>query len=282
MKIFLITFFFVLLLTFQFSCRRIDFSQTAKNMSARVVQLVFISQQTESEHTPNIISIGTGFLVDDNGYVITASHLIDIGEQYAQQTQTQIKKLGIIILPPTVVSNSNLSLTQTNDFEVISRDDKHDLALLKVKTNTVINPSNGERLDTVHYSNDIYGALSVGNLQFTENIAQNISFALTGYSSSQLVLETKIGKIVSNKITNIDKIQLSFPNGNVDYNITDYYLADVQTNSLLNGSPVYSTVNGKLLGVCVHIIQNESDNSGIIGIIPSRFIMELLINNDVR
>lgn len=259
-------------------------SQIIQSINPRIVQIVFVAQQMEGDLTFNITPIGTGFLVDNGGYVITANHLIDIGEQYMKQTQAETKKLAIVILPTSTIGNNQPVLQQvtTNDFDVAARDNKHDLALLKLKMTNSISPLNGKLLSEVHYSNGTSGTLSLGDAHFAKSISQNISVAMTGYPSNQLIPETKTGKVTSEEIPNINNSKLSVATGCVTYNITDYYHTDIISVPGLSGSPVYSTRNGEIMGVCINIVQNEFDSSGITAIIPSRYISDLLENNNTR
>jgi S1-C subfamily serine protease len=280
---FIVIMVYILIFPFQLSCKSMSLSQITQGINPRVVQIVFVAQQTEGELTSDITPIGTGFLVNNDGYIITANHLIDLGEQYMQQTQAETKKLGITIPPPpNAINNPPVLQTPTNDFDVIARDNEHDLALLKVKMSTVISPLNGETLHGVIYSNDMGGSLFVGDAHFTKNISQNLSIAITGYPSNQMVPETKTGKVTSKEITSVINSRISLASGYVTYNVTDYFQTDITSNQVLSGSPVYSTKNGKIMGVCINVVQNESDSSVITAIIPSRYVLDLLESNNTR
>lgn len=258
-------------------------SQITQGINPRIVQIVFVAQQMEGELISDITLVGTGFLVNNDGYVITAKHLIDIGEQYMQQTQAEVMKLGIVIPPPpNVINNQSVSQIPTNDFDIVARDDEHNLALLKVKMSTSISPLNGKTLHEVHYSNDTYGSLLVGDADFANKTSQNLSIAITGYSSNQFVSETKTGNVISEEIRSIMNLKLSVATSYVTYNIIDYYRTDIISTPDLSGSPVYSIKNGKIMGVCVNLVQNESDSSGATAIIPSRYILDILGSNNAR
>jgi len=275
----------------QLSCKSMSLSQITQNMQQRTVQIVFVTHHSDSASTTDYTyPAGTGLLVNDDGYVITANHLLDMGEQFAQQSQAQaeIKKLAIEIQTPSNIrSMPSASPTWTNDFDIIARDEKHDLALLKIKMTTEVSPLNGEILYTVHYRDgSSSGTLNLGDAPFITSTSPNNSISMTGYSSFETDggLEIKTGKVTSREISNISNSQLTDTTGlavsslNVIYSITGYYQTDITSNTLFSGSPVYSIKNGAILGMCINI----ADSSGTSVIIPSRYIMDLLKNNNVN
>jgi S1-C subfamily serine protease len=259
---------------------------TAKNITPviesinyRTVQIVFMYQQKAGDTTYDITPVGTGMIVNNDGYVITANHLIDIGEQYMQQSQAEIKKLGVIIVGPSAGVAPLYQLT--NDFNIIARDENHDLALLKIKMTQSMTPE-GDMEAFVHYIYGIDGTLNVGDAPFTTNISQNSPIAITGYTSAQLVLETKSGSVTSGESASVSNATVSAATGNVSYDFTDYYQTDITANSIFNGSPVYSTSNMAIMGISISTSQNEFDNSGEIYIIPSKYILDLLKSNNIK
>lgn len=267
----------------QASCNRMDLPQITERIKPRIVQMVVITQETKDESPFTTVLIGTGFIVNNDGYVITAGHNIDMGELYIEQAQADVGELGLVIPPPPGITGGSdpPQPQRANHFEVVARDDKHDLALLKIKMTTDIVPSIGETLQAVYYDN-FYGTLNVGNARFTKNISQNISIAVTGYTSDQFVTETRTGQVTSKELTNIIDSRLTVPSSSVSYSIADYFNTDINSTPGLSGSPVYSTRNGDIMGICINLIQDESGNSGITAIIPSRYILSLLESNNVR
>jgi len=269
----------ILILPFQLSCKSTNISQITQSINPRVVQIVLVVQQTEGELSSNIIPVGTGLLLNNDGYVITASHLIDIAELYVQQNQTKTMKLGIIIPPPDVVLNNQSVLqVSTNDFEVISTDREHDLALLRLKISKTISPFNGETLSEIHFSNGASGTLNLGDARFGKNISNNISVSITGYPSTQLVLDTKTGKVTSPEIIGIISPRISLETSYVTFQLENYFQSDIISTQGLSGSPVYSPRNGEIMGICINI----SDSSKETAIIPSRYILTLLKDNNIN
>ena len=142
--------------------------------------------------------------------------------QFVQQSpaQAEVKKVGILIQEPSGVSGGpNLQtepLLRINDFDVIARDEKHDLALLKIKMTTEVSPLNGEILHTVLYRDgSLSGTLNLGDASFTTSISSHNSISMTGYSSFETDggLGTKTGKVTSGEIPNISNSQLTDTTG---------------------------------------------------------------------
>ena len=81
---------------------------------------------------------GSGFLVSKDGYVITALHVIDyIG--ITLNTITAKKKNPYVNIPIPPMEDANHNMAWGNfislDFDVVDRDEVHDIALLKLRTN---------------------------------------------------------------------------------------------------------------------------------------------------
>ena len=256
---------------------------TTESINYRTVQIVFMSQQKADDTTSDMTPLGTGIIVNNNGYVITANHLIDAGEQYIQQSQAEIKKLGILIPFSPTIPEGNLPAQpqQVNDFDVIARDENHDLALLKIKMAQSSTPE-GQLESVVFYSEGASGTLDISDAPFTTNISRDSPIAITGYISAQLTLATKTGKVTSEQIPGINNSLISVATGNFTYYVADYYQTDIASNSIFSGSPVYSISNMAIMGICISTSQDEFDNSGEIYIIPSVYVLDLLKNNNIK
>jgi hypothetical protein len=276
-----------LILSSQVSCK--SPSEITQNIQRRTIQIMFVSQPKQGDTAVSFTPLGTGILVNNDGYVITADHLLDIGEQYIQQARGEVKKMGIVILaPPGNFGFCSVPqpLTAINDFDVIARDGKHDLALLKIKMLSVTSPLNGETLFTVQYNRGVSGTLNVGDAQFSTRIAKNNAIAVTGYTSNvvtgeisdQLVPENRAGNVISKEITSINGSNLSAAAGIITYSISDYYQTDLTSNPVISGSPVYFPKNGAIIGMGISV----ADPAGQTIIIPGKSILDLLKSNGVN
>jgi len=221
-----------------------------ENINFRTVQIVFV--QTEGEETTGITSIGTGFILNSNGYVITSNHLIDTGDQYVQENESV--RMAAVIQSPPDVSSGPYSFVATNNFEIIAIDSEHSLALLKLDMPELISPFHGERFSSVHYYNHISGNLNVGTADFTGSVSEGTSIAVMGFPYDGFVTQTFTGEITSEEASGI-------------------YNTDIISDFNLSGSPVYSSSTGKIIGMCI------CDSSSKTTIIPASYIEDLLDSN---
>jgi len=243
-----ILFICVLILPFQLSCASLE--ERIEDIGSRTVQIVFV--QTGGEETTGINSIGTGFILNNDGYVITSSDVIIKGQQYIEDTQTG--KVAAVIRSPSWVSSGTYDYVATNDFEVVAIDSEHNLALLKLEMVEMVSPGFGNRISSVHYHNHVNGTLEVGAADFTGSASEGTPIAVVGFPSDEFVTETMSGEITSEDASGI-------------------YNANIAAVSGLNGSPVYSTSNGKIIGM---YICNGSEDMVIV---PASCIKNLLNSN---
>jgi hypothetical protein len=243
-----ILFICVLILPFQLSCASLE--ERIEDIGSRTVQIVFV--QTGGEETTGITSIGTGFILNNDGYVITSSDVIIKGQQYIEDTQTG--KVAAVIRSPSWVSSGTYDYVATNDFEVVAIYSEHNLALLKLKMVEMVSPGFGNRISSVHYHNHVSGTLDVGTASFNSNVSDGTSVAVMGFASDEFVTEILLGEIMSEETSGI-------------------YNTNITAGSELNGSPAYSTDTGKIIGMC---ICNGSED---IVIVPASCIKNLLNSN---
>jgi hypothetical protein len=245
------------------------------------VQIVFIAQNLANGQAVMVIPLGTGFLLNEDGYIITANHLLDLGERYIQNTQAETAELSIEILPPSGRGYAAALPSITNDFSVVATDATHDLALSKLKMPVVI-IAPGEGPMTIRYSDGSYGNLALGNISFATNIAPSTPVGLTGFPSDTLVLTTIKGEVTSAEIaaagnfTLTDTTSLPPNDLSVQYSISGYCQTDIKADAFFSGSPVYATSNETILGICIN-----TDDNGTTVVVPSQYILDLMKNNNI-
>ncbi len=263
-------------LSLQISCKKTSLTQITRTISLLVVQIVYIPPLTEGETVATNIVIGSGFIVNDDYYVITAGHLLDTGEQYMAGAQSGGGKLGVVIQPPQGASGTG---GQTwNDFDIVARDEEHDLALLKTKMSVATSPFNGETLHLVQFSNGLSGSINLGDAPIIEDIALTMSIGITGYTSENLSPETLTGTVTSGESSALPSSSFTFTTGGTLYIIMGYHRTDMTSNATLTGSPVYSIKTGKIVGMCISRAQNTPDQAGELVVIPGKYILEILGN----
>lgn len=241
-------------------------SQFINTVKPRTVQLVSLNN---GNRTP----LGTGFLLNNDGYVITAGHLLDpVWEHLRQPTGGAFENLVIVVTPP---NGSDLRADPPiNGVFFISRDRQHDLALLKLQLQPFLS-FYGETIWFVNYGDGSGSKLNVGNAQFANNISQNSSIGVIGYFLNHTNPQTTAGNVISGKKPSTLSSTIASNSGLVTFNISDYYATNVLSNTITSGSPVFSTLDGTLLGMAVNVIQS-GNNTGTTVIIPGQYISDLL------
>jgi len=275
------------------SCGKTTMKITS-DISSRTVKFLFIAYnagqyaQGSSGIQEYNYPAGTGFIVNNDGYIITANHLLEMGKQFVQQSPAQVKKV-VILIPPAPVTESYTPFDTpppVDDYDIIARDETHDLALLKIKWDGQNEPTLPFMLHGYNIYTQTDGRISLGNASIDTGITKNTSIAVTGYSTDKTRPgpETKIGNITSGEMTEVldpvltDSVGLAASSLDVPYSLTDYYETDIISDSLFSGSPVYSPANGTIIGMCVNI----PNSSGKTVIIPGKYILDLLKSNGVN
>lgn len=265
-----------------------------------VVQIVFsahgLSKELEQRVGRSWIAqpLGTGFVVNEEGYVVTALHVIEEGEKLLREVPAAKKTLLLgFAVPPFEDREKDIRITgnfSLLDFDVIGKENIYDLVLLKTRAapEKVLRP-----------------VIKVGDKEFMP-IVKAVSFseerpkdgthiAVSGYPLSQTVLITNNGYIASSWYVQKQEKEMISRSFRMPAN---FYLADLQVNPGNSGGPVYSIENGSVLGLCHGhllnlVIKDKSQkaatldgenlvyNSGLSVIVPSRYIIELLKQNRV-
>jgi len=247
--------------------------------------------------------LGTGFIVDvANGYVITALHVIQDGENpillpNGQPSHPERDEMRIGIAMPNVESKM-LTITAAFSvvgFKVIARDERHDLALLKTTG----------QIQEVRFlqtpTQEIRVHPKVATL-FLGLLSDGDAIALSGYPLNSSVLLTTSGAIASSAAVDIKEIHRpGQPSGFTWPDIADSYVADIHVNPGNSGGPMYLTASGAVIGVCVNFqsapvmtVVNGKQlpvrgpngepvlyNSGLGVVVPARYVAELLKQNGV-
>ena len=234
-----------------------NFNQITENIKSRIVQIALVTNQSYTS-TGNVTIIGTGFLLNNDGYVITLAHYIPfyvVGHPMPGDNVPYNPPHPKLVIVVTADQNGNPPVfpPPTNDCEVIAFDRGRDLVLLKIIPVVPGTPPP----PFIAFSNGTHGTIiDVGNAPLiTDNVASNTPVAITGYSVNQTVPGTITGHVISEPLRN--------------YYTTDI-VTDNKTNLGFSGSPVYSVRTGDIIGILI----------GSNVIIPSRYILNLFNNKD--
>lgn len=188
------------------------------------------------------VPVGTGFVVSDAGWIITAKHVVDC----LPTIQTQVPE-GQHIVGAGFAHQSKLPGTfRVIKFDVVATDARNDIALLKLRTN----PFTLREEERRSSSGDPI-ALGVAQLR-TARPRDGTAIAISGYPLMESVLVTTAGSLAS--AWSVDFQDALAPDGQGGYkpaDIADRYLADVQANPGNSGGPAYQLVDGAVIGMLV-------------------------------
>jgi hypothetical protein len=237
------------------------------------------------------IPLGTGFITDKKGHIITAKHVIDEGKKYLDMFDNSNIFVGLSIENQENVRGSFTLV----DFEVVDEDNSHDLLLLKLMKN----PFKGEISSGIKTQE---GSLPLlfGIPKINSDRPRDGEFiGISGYPLSSNVLLTNSGWLATSWGTEIIEEEIPgrpywFPRKI----ISDVYFADIQVNPGNSGSPVYVIENASVIGVCVSnslvpVLDEDKKeavilgkrifyNAGLTQIIPSKYVIELLKKNNAE
>jgi len=224
-------------------------------------------------------NLGTGFIINSDGYAITARHVIHAGHHIAKEKG--LSKWWIM----AGLAEQNTENIRGNfmkvDCVVVEEDTRHDLVLLKLNKN----PFKGEVTSLLGATGSLlYGIAKLNSDRPRDGAAVGIS----GYPLGKAVLVTNAGWMATS--WDMDAKSYVVP-GKPEYyyeiDIGDVYLADVEANPGNSGGPVFLTENATVIGVCVASLPSPTwdenkkrlphfYSSGLTKVVPIRYVVELL------
>ena len=200
--------------------------------------------------------IGSGFIVNSEGYVITANHVINGGQQMLSQIGKAEFK-GMEVGVPFQESENSSGNFQGFSYQIIGQDIQNDLAILKLQPNPFEMKKTG-----------ITGVpLNIAPVVLdTKAPKDGTAIAISGYPFGQPILFTNSGAIAA--------AQAKMPVDGKDY---DYlHVADLVAHPGNSGGPAYEIESGRVIGVCF------ARGSGFALLIPAHHVVELLRKYSVR
>jgi len=269
-----------------------------------IVQLKFIftepSAKTSDRTDVNPLfmgPLGSGFLVGD-GYVITARHVIVGFQSFADQFGQHFTKKTLKVAVQMPVEDARGSFCGF-DYDVVAEDERHDLALLKIK-----NWPSDQIMRCGGVINGMQTTFKVRAARLSPDVRprEGESIAISGYPLGKNILVTTSGTIAS--VWDSDWKDIHPPGAQpwvVVHDVADSYLVDVHVNGGNSGGPAYAVSDGRILGICVSFaaspVQYLDDqgqqlveindrhifyNSGLASVVPIKYAIALLKDHGVR
>ncbi|HEV2498829.1 MAG TPA: serine protease [Terriglobia bacterium] len=275
-------------------------TKAIKTISPAIVQIAYKMDHFPPETqlalgaTHLVGAAGTGFVVNEDGYIVTALHVLNVLEPYQNGFHGRDGKvyppgrhrlLAGLQLPNTDSGAQIRGSFSDAPFTVVDRDEIHDLALLKLD-----HPFSPQVPQSVV-------KLSIARPE------EGSWVAVSGYPLGEDVLVTTSGAVASSWGSKM--VQELGPGGPL-HRIEDLYLLDIHLNHGNSGGPVYSPDSAAVIGVADAYEMDDvmvegglpgaqpeqaldkdtgralKANAGLGVVVPTRYVLDLLKKNNVK
>ncbi len=240
-----------------------------------IVQIVLVVDNQK------LATLGTALLINEDGYAVTADHILAIGEQQLSQIQSDNKKMAIVVPTPQGAGSvaPEPSIPPVNGFQIIDRDELHDIALLRLEMTQIANPLSGQIKPTLRYYNGLIGTLSIEPVKLTSRNPKNGDrIGVSGYPNQGVELVTESG-VVTSGVEGFRNLGLYGANDRfIDRDLTEYCMTDVTPKSL-SGAPVY-LLNGSIIGLEIESVGGMGGTKETL-LIPVSFLLRLVDRNGI-
>ena len=244
-----------------------------------------VAEQVRRLPYPGIFGgvLGTGFFVNDDGYVITAAHVLDAAKRMVEDTPDFKVEIGLGLAPPDQ-EHARLRVAILGG-EIVDGDHSHDLALLRTQNGTPFKEpfmQNGEIVEIPH---------AVARLQPAQP-RDGDDIACSGYPLNNMAMITTHGVVAASYW--VDEITVPDPDEPNESTLVQRasFLGDLQVNGGNSGGPVYAVADGCVLGMVsgtllapLHVSGGDPTllraGAGLSIVTPSYFVVEFLERNSV-
>jgi S1-C subfamily serine protease len=240
-------------------------------------------------------SLGSGFIVNRDGYVVSAAHVIAAGQRLLSSLEGAERAAIRIYLAMQNIQREagavHLDMRGSfvgYGFSISGVDELNDVILLKLDKNPFIDTDQRHRIGDFDVS-----PKPVPAMLYTSRPRDGAAIAMSGYPLGQPVLITTSGRLASGWAFDTATIGrdgapawLDFPRSR------HFYFADMTTNPGNSGAPVYLATTGSVIGICTAVLNAPVRtstggraavgddplvfSSGITFVIPSQIIVSLL------
>ena len=261
-------------------------------MKPSVVQIIFKSDSAKPEYQQGIA--GTGIVVSDEGYVLTAAHVITETEAALRANHASKVEffVGISVDAMAVPSANSRGSFAYIPSTIKDIDPVHDLAILQLAQSPF---SEAFRLGIKIGDKEPKVTLGVAKLDQSPP-PEGQTVLVSGYPLSIPLLVTQKGMIASEPFS---VVQMQRPNalaGSLTPEIEDSILLDAEVNPGIDGGPVYLPGEHSVIGICdayepsaisatqrpQTVVPGAAQNSGLAVVIPIKYAIALLQKNKIE
>jgi S1-C subfamily serine protease len=242
-----------------------DQTQAIDLIRPAIVQIVVLSNAAER------VPIGTGFFVNQDGYVVTADHVLRGGAQIAHKRGFPHFQFALgLALENSETVGAVFTLTYA---DIVGRNPRQDLAILRLRRNAF----KGEMRSGFVVSKPEV-PLPLGEVEFDPRRPRDgTAVAASGFPFDEPVLVTKIGAAWDmEKRVSPD---LTWSAGATTSHYGDAFISDLAADPGNSGVPVYLIDGAAVVGVCVAGRGERGTHLTII--VPARTVIDLLKKHGV-
>jgi S1-C subfamily serine protease len=261
-------------------------------MKPSVVQIKFKSDSAKPEYQEGVA--GTGIVVSDEGYVLTAAHVITETEAALRADNASKVEFFVGI---SIDATAGASANSRGSFAYIpctikDTDPGHDLAILQLAQSPF---SEAFRMGIKTGEKEPKVTLGVAKLD--QNLPpEGQTVLVSGYPLSTPTLVTQKGMIASETFGVVQMQRPNAPAGSLTAEIEDSILLDAVVNPGISGGPVYLPGEHSVIGICdayepsaifstqrpQTVVPGVGQNSGLAVVIPVKYAVALLQKNKIE
>jgi S1-C subfamily serine protease len=256
-----------------------------------VVQIKFKSDSAKAEYQEGIA--GTGIVVSDEGYVLTAAHIVTGTEAGLRgEGATKVEFSAGILIETTVGAGAN----SRGSFAYVpctikDTDPVHDIAILQLAQN----PFSEAFRQGIKIA-DKEPKIRLGVAKLEQSVPpEGQTVLVSGYPLATPTLVTQRGMIASESFSVAQTQPTRPPAGLLSMEIEDSILLDAVVNPGISGGPVYLPGEHSVVGICdVYeaagifgarrpqlAIPGAGQNIGLAIVIPIKYAIALLQKNKI-
>jgi S1-C subfamily serine protease len=240
--------------------------------------------------------VGSGFFINGDGLVLTASHVADVYEAVQQSPGTRKNVyLGIALPDPRTHGISGITVYQSFyllPFTVLLRDRIHDVAILK----PVKNPFAKDQTPIIFKIGDQELRIEPGYVRLRkESVRDGEEIGFSGYPLARNFLVNKNGIVATSEIVLSDEELRALGHEIKQHESPVFIAIAAMINQGLSGSPLFD-MEGRVVGICKGhvrapvagemVVQGPGQqlwtDAGIGLVVPIKYAVDLMEQNSIH